>query len=276
MVKNQFNNVLQEEKKGILKRSGSIYYIGTLFFIAGIILFIFGTISIMFFQVHYGSESEVVLPIIIYIGLGLMCIAFGINIMIYQSKKGYVFSFLGLGLVICSIILFLLNYENNWYYPIINYVLITYISGLILLMGNAFGNATVRLINSATSRDNTAPVKTKTPKYEYTDEEIERDIEEAVKKSLTKAADDIQFDLVNTKTLKVGNSEFATESVVKVHDPIDESYALNQTINPGEVEEWGGTGIDKASSALAQALQDPIVQKQSWFRHFIRAIKSKF
>jgi len=273
MLKHTDEIGFKEESKGILKRSGSIYYLGTLFFIAGIILIILGTLSIMFFQVHYGSENEIVLPIVIYIGLGLMLIALGINIMIYQSRKGYFLSFLGLLLSICSIVIFLLNYQNNWYYPTINYILIFYISGLILLMGNAFGNATIRLINSGTEYKEKKSEKTV---YEYSNEEIERDIDEAVKKSLVKAADNIEFNFVNTKKLKVGNSAFASESVVKVHDPITESHTLNQTINPGDREEWGGMGLDKVSMKLAEALDEPHMYKKSWFKGIKNFFRSKF
>lgn len=263
--------VLPEKSHGILKRSGTVYYLGTLFFIAGIILIVLGVISVMFFQVHYESESGIVLPIVIYIGIGLMLIALGINFMIFQSKKGYIISLVGWILSVISIVIFLLNFESNWYYPTINYILVFYISGLILLMGNAFGNATLRLINPDVTRGG---MKAEKITHEYTDEEIERDIDEAVKKSLFKAADEIEFDYVDTKKINIANMASDSESVVKVHDPMDESFKLNQTMNPGDREEWGGMGVDKVSMKLAEALEEPSYHKRSWFE-IIKSFFSK-
>ena len=192
--------------------------------------------------------------------------------MIYQTRRGYFITALGIIFSMISIGIFILNYDTNWYYPTISYILITYILGLILLMGNAFGNVTLRLINSGSSAVIT---ESKKQKYEYTDEEIARDIEEAVQKSLEKAADDIQFDLIDTRKLHVGNAAVDSETVVKVRDPIQETHSLNQTINPGEREEWGATGIDKVSDQLAAALQEPEYQRTSFFKTIKNFFKLK-
>lgn len=261
-----------EGKQGITRRGESIFYIGTLFFIAGIILLILGSVSVIFFQVHYETESEIVLSIVSFIGVGLLFVALGINCMIHQWKHGTRVSILGLLFIMGSLALFLMNYQNNWYYPTISYILILYILGLILLMGNAFGNVTLLLVSSP-KEQSFGPVKE--TKFEYTEEEIEKDIDDAVKKSLLKAADEIQFDLVDTRKLKVGNADFGSESVVKVKDDMKESYTLNMTIHPEERENWGAPGIDKISSQLADALVESPTQKKTRFiNRFVRIFKS--
>jgi len=265
----QGNNI--EAEKKLSRRGELIYYTGALFFISGIILLILGTISIMFFQIHYESDSQVVLNIVSFFGSGLIILSLGINLMIKQGKKGYAALLIGIIFSVFSIILFLLNYQKNWYYPTISYVLISYIAGLMTLMGNAFGSITVWLIRSNSPQ---ATAKAKKIAREYSDEEIERDIENAVKKSLELAADELQFDLINTKPLKVGNAAFGSETIIKVKDDIKEAHSLEQTRNPGEREIWGGTGIDKTSDLLANALMEKPKIKRSRFKKFFSRHKN--
>ena len=270
LIKKNKNEFL-DEKQGFTRRGESIFYVGTLFFIAGIILLILGSISVIFFQVNYKTESEIILTIVSLIGIGLLLVALGINCMIHQWKHGSKVSIFGLLFILGSLVLFLLNFQDNWYYPTISYILIFYIIGLILLMGNAFGNVTLLLISSPKEQSFGSIKETK---YEYTDEEIQKDIDEAVKNSLLKAADDLQFDLIDTKKLKVGNADFGSETVVKVKDDMRESHNLNMTIHPEERENWGAPGIDKISSQLANALVESPIQKKSFFNRFVRIFKN--
>lgn len=267
---NNNNEENLNETLGITKRGESIFYLGTLFFIAGIILLVLGSISVIFFQVHYETEAEIILSIVSFIGVGLLLLSLGINCMIRQWKHGSFITVLGLFFILVSLVLFLLNYQQNWYYPTISYILIFYTIGLILLMGNAFGNITLFLISSPKEQA-FSPINNQ--KYEYSDEEIAKDIEEAVQKSLLKAADELQFDLINTKQLKVGNAEFGTETIVKVKDDIKESYVLDKTIHPEERENWGAPGIDKISSQLADTLNDSPQTKKSFFQNLLNIFR---
>jgi len=261
--KNQGYNVGNQEK--IYRHGEFIYYIGALFFISGIILLILGTISIMFFQIHYGSENPLILNVVSFMCSGLILSSLGINLLIRQKRNGYYAILIGILFSFLSIALFLFNYQNNWYYPTINYVIISYIVGLMILMGNAFGNVTLWLIRSNVSSET---IKSKKILREYSDEEIERDIENAVQKSLVKAADELQFDFIDKKPLKVGNASFGSETIVKVKDDINETHTLDQTLNPGEREIWGATGVDKTSDLLANALLEKPKIKRSKFKDF--------
>jgi len=261
--KNQGYNVGNPEK--LSRRGEFIYYIGALFFISGIILLILGTISIIFYQIHYGSDNSIILNVVSFMCSGLILSSLGINLLIKQKRNGYYAITAGILFSFVSIVLFLLNYKNNWYYPIITYVIISYIFGLMILMGNAFGNVTLWLIRSNVSTETS---KSKKILREYSDEEIERDIENAVQKSLVKAADELQFDFINKKPLKVGNASFGSETVVKVKDDINEIHTLDQTLNPGEREIWGATGVDKTSDLLANALLEKPKIKRSRFKNF--------
>ena len=62
------------EEKGsstrLLRRGVSIYYIGSMFFVAGIALVALGSAFIMIFQIHYGSETNQILYTAIFLGTG--------------------------------------------------------------------------------------------------------------------------------------------------------------------------------------------------------------
>ncbi|MEA3458834.1 MAG: hypothetical protein U9R21_09180 [Candidatus Thermoplasmatota archaeon] len=94
-------------------------------------------------------------------------------------------------------------------------------------------------------------------------------------KSLLKAADELQFDLVNTKKLRVGNAEYGSENIVKVKDDMKEINNLNHTIHPGERENWGAPGIDKTSSQLADVLLEKPQMKKSFLEQFMNFFKTQ-
>ena len=253
--------------KGFSRRGETIYYIGTLFFIAGLILLIAGFGLILFFQVHYTSDPLVIFSTTLLMGIGLILISLGINFMIRQGKKSQIIIGLGTIFSLFAIVLFIMNYENNWYYPMISYVLALYLCGFILLMGNAFGMITLWLIHTS----NTKHQHPSELKHEYTDEEINKDIEEAMRKSMQKAGDNLQLDFKNLDHSHVAMSSAETETVVKRKDDIKESQLLKQTFDPGDTEEWGTMGIEKTSNQLAAVLQQETTQKPSMFesvKHF--------
>jgi hypothetical protein len=268
MLKNHLNNVPEGyNPKGLSRRGESIYYIGTVLFVAGLILLTVGFGSILFYQIHYESDPAVVLTTTLIMGLGLIFISVGINFMINQGRKSkYIFS-VGTLCSMAAAVLFLLYYKTNWYYPTISYVLALYLSGFILLMGNAFGNVTVWLIHNASPSEGKKAAATK---REYTDEEINRDIEEAVRKSIEKAGDELQFDFVDIGTLKAEGSPRMSESIVKVKDAMTETKRLRQAVNPSFKEDWGTMGIEKASAQLAGIVKENSEEKTGFFDSFKR------
>ena len=255
------NKNLKSKDDRLSRRGESIYYFGTFLFVAGIILIGFASSSILFFQIHYESEARLITDTITYMGIGLFFVSFGINLMLRQTKKGYFIFSVGSVFVLIAITTFYLNYENNWYYPTISYILLSYLLGFLLLMGNAFGNVTLW---SLRKRQDIDPETSANTKKIYTDEEIEKDIDNAIKKSMKRAADSLQFDITGEPSFKV-SATIGSESIVKRKDNMDESMVLQQTLDPGSKEEGGGEGIDKASLVLTDTLDAEKVQKKGFF-----------
>lgn len=253
--------LLKSDEDKLSRRGETIYYFGTLFFVAGIILIGFATASIMFFQINTLSEAKLVADTVTYMGVGLLLVTLGINFMLRQSKKGYLIFSLGTVFAIVGIVTFYLNFETNWYYPTISYILLAYLLGFLLLMGNAFGQVTLWILRK--SQETESAVKTsKKQQREYTDEEIQRDIDQAIKKTLKQAADRLQFNLSTGPTFRVSSGSANTETIIKRKDTMNEAMVLQQTLNPGAKEEWGGAGIDKASMLLSDTLNTDSTHKK--------------
>lgn len=255
------DKILKSDDDSLSRRGEAIYYFGTLFFVGGIILIGFASASIMFFQIHYESEARLITDTVTYMGVGLLNVSLGINLMLRQSKKGYLIFSTGSMFAIIAIVSFYFNYETNWFYPTISYILLSYLLGFLLLMGNAFGQVTLWILRK--NQEPTQPIPSKV-KPNYTDEEIERDIDEAIKKSMKQAADELQFNLDVKPSFKVSTAT-GSETVVKRKDAMKESNALQQTLHPGSTEEWGGAGVDKASMLLSETLKSESSQKKGFF-----------
>ena len=267
MHKDSFSPV-NDSPDGVLLKGVSIYYAGSVLFIAGIALLALGTILVMLFQIHYYSEPVQILQTVFCIGTGITLVLMGINLMIRQKKKGYYVIGISTMISAVSIFLFVLNYLDNWFYPVVGYVLVLYVVGFLGLLGNAFGNVTLWLI------ENRQPVTQggfgeKKVKRDYTDEEIQRDIEEATRKRVEAAAAELNFELYDTGNYRFGKfSPKERGYVTRVKDDIGESKALNFTMNAGETEKWGSIGVDKASSQLAEAIMQQHEEKKGRFGGF--------
>ena len=252
---------LMEEKgrsTGLLRRGLSIYYVGSMFFVAGIALVALGSAFVMIFQIHYESEADKILYTVLFLGTGISLILIGINLMIKQTKKGYYV--VGVSAIISSFALLLLatNYLHNWYYPLISYVLALYVIGFLALLGNAFANVTLWIIEKSPEHMVREEKLTKT----YTDEEIQRDIDEATRKSIEATASGLQFEVDDVGNIKLGKSSPKTCGIItRVKDDIDEILSLRHTMTPGETDKWGSIGIDKASTQLAETMMQKKVEK---------------
>jgi hypothetical protein len=274
MHKDSFSPV-EDSSEGVLLKGVSIYYAGSVLFIAGIALLALGTVLVMLFQIHYYSDPVQILQTVFCIGTGITLVLMGINLMIRQKKKGYYV--IGFSTIISavSILLFVLNYFDNWFYPVVGYVVVLYVFGFLGLLGNAFGNVTLWLI------ENRQPViqgdfGEKKVKRAYTDEEILRDIEETTRRRIEEAAAELNFELYDSGNYRFG--KFAPKDrghVTRVKDDIGEAQALNFTMNPGETEKWGSIGVDKASSQLADAIMQQQEEKKGRFGGFWKRSRKK-
>jgi len=266
---------LMEEKDNstsLLHKGVSIYYIGSMFFVAGIALVALGSAFIMIYQIHYGSPADRILYTAIFLGTGITLVLIGINLMIRQTKKGYYIIGMSAFISFLALLLFVTNYMHNWYYPLISYVLGLYIIGFLVLLGNAFGNVTLWIIEKRPEFEFGERKEKKT----YTEEEIQRDIEEATRQSIEAAASDLQYDMDITGDIKLGKSSPKTCGLItRVKDNIDEEIGLQQTFNPGATDKWGSIGIDKASSQLAEAMTEKKVEK-GFFGGFKKRVLKTF
>lgn len=247
------NNLSNNSASKLFGRGASIYYFGSMVFIAGIALIILGTALIIFFQLHYGSGVEEKLYTIISVATGISLLLIGINLMMKQTKKGYFIVVSSIIILSLAIFLFIRNYPQNWYYPLVGYVFGLYVIGFLTLLGNTFASVILWIIGSRS--DYTIKEKEEQTRL-YTDEEIRRDIEEATKKSIETAVAELKFEIEETPSdILIGKSVSKTPGkITRVKDDIKEVISLKHTVTPGEIEKWGSVGIEKVSMQLANTI----------------------
>ncbi len=247
-------------------RGASIYYLGSMVFIAGIALIILGTALIIFFQLNYSSGIDEKLYTIISVASGISLLLIGINLMMKQTKKGYFIVVTSVIIISLAILLFIRNYPQNWYYPLVGYVFGLYVIGFLALLGNTFASVILWIIGSKS--DITIKEKEEKP-HLYTDEEIRRDIEEATKKSIETAVAELKFEIEDSPSdILIGRSVSKTPGkITRVKDDINEVLSLRQTVTPGEIEKWGSVGIEKVSMQLANTMAQE-EKKSSIFARF--------
>ena len=275
------NDSLPDENSNSTKlssRGASIYYFGSAVFAIGIVLIILGSAFVMYFEIHYESEPVEILYTILSIASGIIMILVGINLMIRQTKKGY-------GIVVASIVfsslaiyLFYANYLHNFYYPLVSYIFGLYVIGFLALLGNAFASAIVWIIGNRPDYIPDYRGEGKEKPHLYTDEEIQRDIEEATQKSLEAAVDQLQFELEDLpKDIIIGKTvPKSPGTIIRIKDDIDEVISLSQTLKPGATEKFGSIGIDKASMQLAKTLtQEKKMKKRIFWRRKEKSSKKE-
>jgi hypothetical protein len=236
-------------------RGTSVYYLGSIVFLIGIILVVLGSLLVVYFQIHYGSEPWKIFYTILSIATGLNFILIGINLMIRQMKKGYAIITTSVILGAFAIFLFYMNYFDNFYYPLVGYIFGLYIIAFLLLLANAFASVIVWIIGN--KPEYVVNKEEKQPTKLYTDEEIQRDIEEATNQIVASAINELQFDIEErpSDVLLSKSVSKIPSNVIRVKDNINEVLSLRQTLDPGSTEKWGSIGIDKASMQLAKALE---------------------
>ena len=204
-----------------------LYYVGSMVFAAGIALIVLGSVLIMIFQLHYGSEPEKILYTVVSIGVGIPLILIGINLMMKERMRGYLVITASALISSVAIYLFSTNYLTNWYYPLISYILGLYVVGFLILMGNAFANVIIWIIEQRLEPSRKEEEKSRL----YTDEEIQRDIEEATRKSIEAAASELQFEIEKMPEAKRFDREVmgARGHITRVRDDIDEAIDNNQS-----------------------------------------------
>lgn len=270
-------NNLPEDNKTFTQLSSKgalVYYLGSALFAVGIGLIILGSVLIVFFQIHYGSEPEKILYTILSVATGIILVLIGINLMIKQMKKGYIIVFTSAVFSSIAILLMYINYFHNFYYPLISYIFILYVIGFLVLLGNAFASVIIWIIGNKPDYQ----IKKEEKSRLYTDEEIQRDIDEATKKSIEYAVNELQIEIDKTPDNIVLGKSFSSKpgNIIRIKDNIGEVLNLKKTLTPSETDKWGSIGIDKVSKQLAKTITHEKKKKNIFMRFkewFFKKIK---
>ena len=274
------NDSLPDENSNSTKlssRGASIYYFGSAVFVIGIVLIVLGSAFVMYFEIHYESEPVEILYTALSIATGIILILVGINLMIRQRKKGYAIVIASIVFSSLAIYLFYTNYLHNFYYPLISYIFGLYVIGFLALLGNAFASMIVWIIGNRPDYRPDYRMEGKEKLHLYTDEEIQRDIEEATQKSLEAAVDQLQFKLEDLpKDIIIGKTvPKSPGTIIRIKDDIDEVLNLSQTLKPGATEKFGSIGIEKASMQLAKTLTQEKKKKGRFWRRKEKSSKKE-
>lgn len=241
------------------------YYAGSSLFGIGIAILAVGVIWIVFFKINYFSPREDILFAALFLGVAIVTILVGINLMMRQTKYGYSIVTLSTLMSLASLLIFAWKYpKGDWIYPIVSYVLIFYIMGFLLLMGNAFANVILSIISSnviAPTAEAESEIEVR--RREYTEEEIEKDINEALQKHLEIAAAELRFKDDDFVDIKLGKAFRETPgTVTRVKDDIDEVHWLKKAINQGDKEEDGSREVDDISVQLDKIMDQQVSEKK--------------
>ena len=256
---------------GLLRRGVLVYYVGSVFFIAGIALSVLGVAFITIFRLHRGSPPEEILLTITFIGVGITVILTGMNLMIRQTRYGYYIVGGSAFMALLAVPIFAYNYPHDWYYPLISYLISLFVIGFLVLLGNAFANVTLWMIEGKSESVVSGEEKMKI----YTDEEIERDIEEATRKSMEAAASELEFTVADLGELTLGKAFRETRgNITRIKDDVGETKNLRMTIHPSETDKWGSIGIDKVSMQLSETMEERPVEKDR-FTEIVEGIRKK-
>ena len=271
-MQNDFlNTEVSDNTAKLSSRGTSVYYLGSAVFAAGTVLLILGSTLVMFYQIHYDSPKVEILYTILSIAVGIIFILIGINLMLRQSKKGYTLIVASFVFFLLAVYLFFTNYIDNFYYPLVGYIFGLYVLAFLSLLGNAFASVMVWIIGNKPVYQMNVTEKP----HLYTDEEIQRDIEEATQKSIETAVEQLQFELEKLpKDIIVGKTvPESPGTIIRIKDDIDEVVSLSRTLGPAATEKFGNVGIEKASLRLAETISKE--KKGRFARHKEMAAEKK-
>lgn len=241
----------------ILKRGTLAYYVGSASFASGVVLLAAGVAFVMMQQIHYGSEPEKVILASVTLCVGTTMILAGINMMMRQTRYGYYLVGASAFASLFAILMFAYNFPQEWYYPFINYVIVLYVVGFMVLVGNAFANVVLWMIEIKPEA-----IARKEAEKIYTDEEIERDIDEATRKSIELSANELTFKEPSTEDVRLGRAFRETRgTTARFKDDLGEVTRLMNTISPGDRIKSGSAEIESASKNLADVLKMGTVEK---------------
>lgn len=237
---------------GVLRRGTSIYYAGSAIFATGIALLTIAVAAIMIFKIHYESDPHQILLTVLFMGVGTVVVLTGVNLVMRQIRYGYPIVGASFCASLLALIIFAYLYPHEWYYPQINYVLTLYTIGTLALFGNIFANAILWLIKNKSvtvSRDRRA---TKV----YTDAEIARDLDEALKKTMAISSSRLNFKTEDAADIRFGNAFHERPgTITRVKDDLHETDRLLSVTNPKITLKASSSEVEDASLLLSETLK---------------------
>ncbi len=110
-------------------------------FLAGLVFCITGLLFAMVSRLSRNSDPEVILVVCSLLGAGVLLVLAGISIAGIHQSLSRSYSFIaGIFLSAAALTVFVFSFPDNWLYPEVSYVIISYSLGIFLLLINIFVN----------------------------------------------------------------------------------------------------------------------------------------
>jgi len=122
--------------------SNFLKHLGLAIFIIGIILCLLGVIQYSLLGINLVSPREEISKVVTKVGIGVPLIFAGMNITLKPSIRSVYLIALGMTLSLVAVAIFQAHYVESWFYPLVNFVYLTYIVGILSLIGELFINTT--------------------------------------------------------------------------------------------------------------------------------------
>jgi len=133
-------NHIFEVIKNVWYNPNFLRYLGLTIFMIGIILSLIGLIQSSLLGINLNSPREEISKVFIKICIGLPLIFVGMNITLKTTKIHTYLMIIGTMLSLMAAAMLYTLYVENWYYPLASYVMLIYMSGILLLIGVLFAN----------------------------------------------------------------------------------------------------------------------------------------
>lgn len=133
-------NHIFEMIKNVWYNPNFLRYLGLTIFMIGIILSLIGLIQSSLSGINLNSPREEISKVFIKICIGLPLIFVGMNITLRMTKIYAYLTIVGTTLSLVAVAMLYTFYVENWYYPLASYVMLIYMSGILLLIGVLFAN----------------------------------------------------------------------------------------------------------------------------------------
>ncbi|MFP3908310.1 MAG: DUF7139 domain-containing protein [Halobacteriota archaeon] len=241
------------------------YYTASLMFLSGIILALLGVVFAVSINLTRFSDPAQISFTYSIVAFGMAVSLTGLNLMIKQ-RSVYTSYVIPVAFALCTAgaAKFALDYPQEWAYPNITYIILLYAGGATVLVANSFANAVLNLIEGK-------PVSIK-EEIQYTDEDIEREVDRAIEESTRRILDfsesGLKFRDVNMQGFRPSRA-FTERETTRVKDGVDEVKLL-QNVESGRVEVEDAELEEVSNLLRATSSKGTEEEDNSKYRRFIQ------